>query len=187
MAQTKLRLGQIETITRDVELINTITLGSNGTVIFSGIPQTYTHLWIVGRAKSVRTDGTDNCSVRFNGDSGANYWDCFVVGYDNGTVNGSGARGANRVRAAHIPGSESGYANSFGAVDITIPNYTSNKWKAVAAKPGGAYNASVDVCLALAQAGWWLSTAAITTITLLPNAVTQLAAGTTLSLYGIRG
>jgi hypothetical protein len=190
MAQTKMRLAQIETITHAMELISTIALVSNGQVTFSNIPQTYQHLRILGHAKSTRTDGSDNVGLRFNSDTGQNYMDVFVAGYDNATYNADGTLAGDHVRTCHVPGWETGYTSQFSTVDIIVSHYhDASVWKSITASPGGAYNVAAALMLAVAGVGWWKSTSPITSIRLFArNAASQnLAAGTTFSLYGIRG
>ena len=68
-------LGVTPPVTNSYESIATATgTGSSGTITFSSIPSTYTHLqlrWIAQSSRATYAD--DDFNIRFNSDSGSNY------------------------------------------------------------------------------------------------------------------
>jgi hypothetical protein len=159
--------------------IETITVGSGGaaTVTFSSIPQTYTDLVL---KVSARLDVNDvQVKMYFNADStAANYsWrriygDGASATSDSGTnlINGS-ANGANST------------ASTFGNMEVYIPNFTSSNKKSSSADHITENNATT--AYATLAASLWQGTAAISSVTLLPNTTGNFAQHSTFTLYGI--
>jgi hypothetical protein len=171
-------------ITSSYESIATVTAsGGETSLTFSSIPSTYKHLQIRGitrRADAGSVIATDN--LRFNGDTGTNYFYHRLQSDGATATAGSGgatsdivfSRGAGATAAAGI----------FGSVVADIHDYTSTtKNKTTRSFTGFDLNGSGNIYL---YSGLWLNTAAITSITIYPNGNT-IAAGTTYSLYGIKG
>jgi hypothetical protein len=158
--------------------ISTQTLSANAaTVVFSGIPQTYTDLVLVC---SARIDQSGNSEIygRFNSDSGSNYSWTQMTG--NGSTTSSG-RATNDVYINLGQGSGTSSAAGTFAVSINhIMNYSNTTTnKTIITRQGDANN------VLRAAAGLWRSTAAINTITIYGNAGGGLVSGSTFTLYGI--
>lgn len=149
--------------------------GSPTTFTFSSIPQTYSSLQI--RCNSV-TSTTGQLSIRINGDTGFNYAEHYIVG--NGSLAstaGDASGGFSRLRYCIESGST--YP---GAAIIDIDNYTSTTSnKTVRSFTGTDASAAGFVRL---TSGLWLSTNAITSITIFNLTMTT---GATFALYGIKG
>jgi len=167
------------------ELIETRLLSSNATsVTFSSIPATFTHLQIRATVRSDRSFGVDNLGLRFNSDTGSNYNAHFL--FNNGSTITSTDLGINTaIYAARITDA-SVTANSFGATIIDVLDYAStSKQKTIrsayASSTTGSYPWNGM------HSGIWLSTSAVTGLTLLPIAGTNLVSGSRISLYGIKG
>jgi hypothetical protein len=167
------------------ELISTTTLGANATsVVFSSIVSTYSHLQIRVTSRSDRAFGVDTLGLRFNADSTSNYNAHFL--YNNGSTITSTDLGINTwIYSAYIPDS-SVTASVFGSAVIDVLDYkatTKNKTirSIYGSSTGGTYPRNGM------HSGVWLSTNAITSITLLPVAGTNLVSGSRFSLYGIKG
>ena len=161
------------------EPIATTTVAVAATSItFSSIPSTYTDLRIV----FVGTGSTSltNLLARYNGSSAAAYSATYL--YGDGTTAGS---------------ANSGGANSFqnftnyNSLSMTIPtmriidffSYAGSTYKTCLWSETSNFNGSGStVC----NVGLWSNTAAITSITLLTNAVATYSIGTTATLYGIK-
>lgn len=152
--------------------IATTTLGSAAaSYTFSSIPSTYTDLILI--TQHTCATGTNNqLIIRPNSDTSAIYSRTYLTG--DGSSAASGAQTG-----------ETGIYVSYATTntDITIStnhfqNYSNTTiYKTVLSRSNNSYNTR-------AQASLWRSTAAISSILLLPNSGT-FATGSTFTLYGI--
>ena len=172
------------------ESIATVTAaGGETSLSFTSIPSTYKHLQIRGIYRDTWTGGpqASNLQIQFNSDTGTNYTRHRL--YGNGTSAAADGLGTQNFILLMSAGMSSGSSNTsvYGASIIDILDYAStSKNKTLKAISGGDFNtASVNYRIAL-DSGLWLSTSAISTVTLKPDDV-AFAAGTTYALYGIRG
>jgi hypothetical protein len=162
--------------------IQEITVDSAGlsAITFSSISQNFTHLRLLGSLRDNRTVFVgDNTLLRFNGDTATNY---------NYTY-GSFSLGTNLASATSLFGlilvtTSANTANFFASVDVLIPNYSST----TLGKGAFAYSGYGDGVTPLGRVGMgtWNSTAAITSISITPNAGTLFSQYSQLTLYGIR-
>jgi hypothetical protein len=171
--------------TSSYESIQTVTAtGGETSLSFNSIPGTYSSLQIRGitrRADASTVIATD--TLRFNSDTGANYSTHRLSG-DGSTATAGGNGGATEIVFSRGTGATA-TAGMFGAVVADIIDYASTtKNKTVRSFTGFDINASGGNVYLLS--GAWFNTSAITTITIFANGNT-IAAGTTYSLYGIKG
>jgi hypothetical protein len=164
--------------------IATTTLSTaTASVTFSSIPQTYTHLQI--RAIARGTSTVDSWVMSCNSDTTTNYNSHYL--YGNGTSISTATQGnAAYMFMGSMPTSSS-TANSFGSAVVDILDYTSvNKKKTLRSLTGQDNNGSGGMVL---FSGIWFNTpAAISTLTLFPNASTgNFAQYSSFALYGIKG
>lgn len=161
------------------EPIASQTLGSDtANVTFSSIPGTYTDLRLVAFARSNRAAANDFLLLRFNSDTGSNYSRTYL--YGNGT-SALSTRNSNLTLATvdSIP-ANSATADTFSATAIDFMSYANtNVFKTVLSR-------NADTSLVGATVNLWRSTSAITTILLYPENGTNLKAGSTFALYGIK-
>lgn len=155
------------TITYDA--IATTTLGSNqSSVTFSSISGSFTDLVLIAQGSTTANEGI---GLRFNGDTGTNYSNTYMIG--NGTTASS-----NRDSNDNI-----GYVGYFSTgqsnVIANIMNYSNTTTFKTALGRGNPTN------LVIARVALWRSTAAITSITVLPGSG-NLVSGSTFTLYGIK-
>ena len=154
---------------------NTVS-STTSSVTFSNIPQNYTDLIIIANAG---LSGTANLSVRFNSDSGSNY--------SMNLLKGDGSS-ATAYRENNTTSARMGQANSsvLGAYIFNIMNYSnSTTFKTTLSRdnlpfsgsPAG--NASIWISM-------WRNTAAITSIQILGDGATNVASGSTFTIYGIK-
>lgn len=171
-------------------LIQRVTAtGGETSITFSSIPQTYKHLQIRAFAKDTQT-GTNlagDLIINFNGDTASNYVYHYLNG--NGTTAAAGwsggASGAINLYRADVR-SYTGLTNIYGAAIVDIHDYTSTtKNKTIRSFHGTDINAANSSYYIVLQSGLWLSTSAITSITVAPQ--TSLVAGSTFALYGMVG
>ena len=163
------------------ESIATTTLGSNtGTITFSSIPATYTHLQLRCFASTNR-GSTANMQVRFNSDSGSNYARHYL--YGDGASAGAGASASQTLISLDRIG---GTSTTFGALVVDVLDYANtNKYKTVRNLGGIDLNGSGgEVNL---ESGLWMNTAAITSITLITvDGTMNFLTNSSFALYGIK-
>jgi len=171
--------------TGDYESIATVLVGSAGasSVTFSNIPQTYKHLQLRIIARTTFNNNDDYLSMRFNGDSGANY--TYHGLYALNTTPGAYGSGNQTILSLQRVAGASA-ANTFGIVVADILDYTSvNKFKTFRNLGGCEDNTQGSVYL---HSGVWQNTAAITSVQIFGgNASSTLVQHSHFALYGIRG
>lgn len=166
------------------ESIATVTVGSGGssTITFSSIPATYTHLQI--RAICRTTAGTSNINSifgQFNSDTGSNYARHFINGSGTSVGANNGVSQTSMFWGTNI---ETLGTNIFAANVIDILDYANtNKYKTTRSLSGVDANGSGFVQF---MSGLWMNTAAVTSITILPNSDSFIQYSH-FALYGIKG
>ena len=164
--------------------IATVSVGAGGTgsVTFSSIPQTYTHLQIrsIGRDSNAIVRST--ILLTFNSDTAANY--SYHGLYGTGATAGAfAATSANYIYTPELTGAGATVGN-FGAGITDILDYANtNKYKTTRCLTGQDDNGSGQIRL---ESGSWRSTVAISSITLTPSSA-NLAQYSSFALYGIKG
>lgn len=169
----------------DYESIQTVTVGSGGSssVTFTSIPNTYTHLQIRGIARTSRPDSNqDGLKFRYNSDTGNNYATHYLLG--NGSTTGSS--GGSSVSYNWINGitSSGAAANCFGAFVIDILDYANtNKYKTFRSLSGRDDNTAGAFWF---ESGLWISTTALSSITIFANTGPNISQYSSFALYGIK-
>lgn len=162
----------------------TITSGTQASVTFSSIPQTYQHLEVRFLANNDDTQGSGlgnvRCSGFFNSDTTA-------TNYYNHMLNGNGASvTVEAENSAKWIGSAT--RNSMIAPGISVASildYTNtNKYKTTRAMWGWENNDTAGNIRFIS--GLWSNTAAITSITITPESG-SFKAYSHIALYGIKG
>ena len=150
---------------------------------FSSIPSGYTDLML---AISVRTNRAteiyDTGRIRFNSDSGSNYAASRRL-YGNGSSAVSDAPAITNSGLFEMPTASGATVNTFGNIQIYIPNYTSSNYKSYSNDGVSENNATASYATLIA--GLWNSTSAITSISLIPYAGSAWTTGSTATLYGV--
>lgn len=149
------------------------TLGStSANVTFSSIPQGYTDLVLIVKAKAATTD--DNIYLRFNSDDASNYSVTNMYG------NGSSAASTRYSNSSFIWFDNFGYlrTSSFSTIIMNFQNYSNS-----ATNKTCLIRNNIDSVGVTASVGLWRNTAPITAINLLTSG---FATGSTFSLYGIQ-
>lgn len=171
-------------VTNSYESIATfnLTSGSQATVTFSSIPQTYKHLQIriLGKSNGT-TNPTDGIQISFNGSStSGDYASHFLSG--NGSTASAGARTTWGDGLVNMIGRN----GNWGSCVIDFLDYTSTNKNQTVRGIGGA-DANGSGAVALSSVLWHPSTlAAVTSITLDPNGNTW-SQNSSIALYGIKG
>ena len=165
------------------ESIASNTLGADAaSVTFSGIPSTYASLQLRMNVKRSGTGGASVVYVRLNNDSSAIYTMHRIKG-DGTTASAYGNTGNTESFGDGIAASTTN-ANIAGVSIIDIHDYASTtKNKTIRNFNGLDLNGSGQVTL---TSNLWESTAAISSLVIsIPSY--NILAGTTISLYGIKG
>ena len=158
--------------------IATTTLTTTtGSVTFSSIPATYTHLQI--RIFAFTAGGAANTKVQFNSDTGANYAWHQLYG-DGGSVGANAYTAETGVKTAPLAGSTT--IAGVGVIDI-LDYANTSKYTTVRTLGGHDNNGSG---YSMFRSGLWLNTAAISTIVLAPDS-SSFTQYSRFALYGIKG
>lgn len=144
---------------------------------FTLIPQSFTDLVLVTVGESTRTDNGRGLRMQFNLDADSNYSYTYLYGYSS-TVATERLPDLNWVEGQAL--SQSGYGPSISIANIMSYSNT-NVFKTVLSTVNNQQSATV-VGRAVSM---WRSTSAISTIDVFVG-LNQIAAGTTISLYGVR-
>jgi hypothetical protein len=164
----------------------TTTLGSAAaSVTFSAIPQNYEHLQV--RIWGWNNSGSDrSLAIYYNSDAGINYVNHYLQG--TGSAASSGAQtGRGQTFILDSNSGQTGFngdVNKASVFIIDILDYkNTNKNKTIRALGGWDGNGTGVVGLG---SSLWLSTAAISTLTFFLPYSTNIGAGSTFALYGIK-
>ena len=181
--------GGVAAATGSFESIASATgTGSSGVITFSSIPSTYKHLQIRGIAKDTYSAGAFELPtrVRFNSDTGNNYTQHNLQGTGTAATAQGEATGVNaffKFRGSNLS-SDATYANMNDVSILDIIEYAdTSKYKTARGFCGSDRNGAGNIFLI---SGLWLSTSAISTITLTADG-TNWTTSTTFALYGIKG
>ena len=162
-------------------LISSVTVGSGGaaTMSFSSIPSTYTDLVLYTSLRSTTTGNANDRAaiVTFNGSS-TNYSARRLYAYD-GTTTGSDTSSGIDIYYTGTTGTTSTFSNDL----VYITNYAGSSNKSISVDNASEQNSATKNWLAL-YAWLWSDSAAITSITLTPDAG-NFAQYSTAYLYGI--
>ena len=162
--------------------------GSTNTVTFSSIPSTYASLQLRILARGTSNGGSTNPLILFmraNGDTGTNYANHRL--FTDGTVQADGTASQTRMTPAIY--ADSGYpANVFGVAIIDIHDYASTtRNKTVRTISGVETNAGTTANRLDIHSDLWMSTSAITSLTILNNGGDNFSSSSSFALYGIKG
>jgi hypothetical protein len=161
--------------------IASVSVGAGGaaSMDFTSIPATYTDLCIKLSGRSARSaQQVDNLFITFNSNT---------TGYTMRSLSGNGsstsaATYSSRYASFSVDAAGS-TASTFSNHEIYIPNYTSTNYKFYSADSVSENNASTAQSDLVA--GAWSNSAAITSISLLPEVSTWVQYSTA-TLYGIK-
>jgi hypothetical protein len=165
---------------------STVGVGGIGTITFSSIPQTYTHLQIrfVARNNRANAGMGGTLTMQFNSDTGANYFTHRLYGTGSALTSDTAGGPTTYIYACDI-NADSVAANIFSVGIIDILDYANtNKNKTIKTMGGADLNGSG---IAELISGQWRSNSAISTITLKDtNGTYNFVQNSTFALYGIK-
>jgi hypothetical protein len=171
-----------------IRIAEQVASSAQSSLTFSSIPQTYTDLLLLASVRTTTNNGgRDTWVLTLNGVTGANYGYVYNINYE-ATNNAAGYGGAN------YPNSRMGYASCaandsdstfFGVSKVYIPSYSQTGFRKIVRFDSGTISHTATQFMLARSAGRHSETAAITSITVYPNA-DNFATGTTYTLYGIK-
>jgi hypothetical protein len=164
-------------------LIGSNTVGSGGasSITFLSIPATYTDLVVKVSARSNESSDRTNLFLRFNNVATSTYSQIQLYGNGSSTVSASASAQA-QIYLGVINGSTS-TANTFGNLDIYIPNYSGGNNKSISFDGVNENNATNSY--AFLTAGVSSNSTPITEVDILPAGGTNFVQYSTFYLYGI--
>jgi len=155
--------------------------GSSGTITFSSIPSTYTHLQIRYLGRNARAVTGDTLRMTFNSDSGSNYAYHALYG-DGASVSAFSGTSLAYAPVGYAAGA-SAAANIMGVGVVDILDYANtSKNKTFRSLHGEDFNGSGDMAL---FSGLWMSTTAINSITIVGGTGANFTTTTQFALYGV--
>jgi hypothetical protein len=171
----------VEASTSSYESIASATgTGSSGTISFTSIPSTYSHLQIRGIAYDAAGIGY-TVKIQFNGDTGSNY--AYHVLLGTGAVAAAGVSSTPTESIAIINNTGT-ITNALPATIVDVIDYANtSKYKTARIFDGYEKNASggnIEF-----RSGLWMSTSAINRVDIKMDG--NFATNTTFALYGIKG
>jgi hypothetical protein len=163
-------------------LLQTITLGADGTIDFTSISQAYNDLYLVGMLRGTNAAATDTLELHVNNDAGANYqYEQANAAATAWTVFGGAGSTVVDLLDNSLPAA-SANASFFASVELNVYGYTSTTWRKLvmmtSVLPNGT-NGAIGL-----TAGVWASTAAVSRLTLFGGFTANLKAGSSMRLYG---
>lgn len=167
------------------ESIATVTgTGSSGTISFTSIPSTYTHLQLRYNGRCASGAITDHY-IRLNGDTGSNYTKHWMFALDSGGVYTSSPTSTTPPSLGYAQGYDTNPTTA-GIIDIYDYNSTS-KNKTIRYVTGGEEEQTTSQgSLVIGSALWQNSVNAINQIEIV-LASSNWSSSSTFSLYGIKG
>jgi hypothetical protein len=169
----------------------TLANSTTNVVTWSSIPQTSLHLVVVAQARLTETTAlTDDITLTFNGDTGADY------SYLNvSSTNTSGslvtaqttAYAVSGIPAFRVAAAQGGAPVNAGGGFAWIPNYSNAAFNKAAYAMSGAGNGTSSMVDGRLRWGFWnpASQAAVSSISLTAPAGSDFLVGSQFSLYGI--
>jgi hypothetical protein len=170
--------GETHVLLQEVTLLQAVS-----SVTLNNIPQTgYTDLKIIVNARSLASVSGDALYGRFNGSS-SGYTNRVLYGESTGQ--GSFAPSITYAHLGYSTGNNL-TANTFGNIEIYIPNYTSTANKivsveAVSESNGSAYQSGIQAI----NGTIWANSESISSIVFTQESAGSFAANSTFSLYGV--
>ncbi len=159
--------------------IASVTVGSGGaaSMDFTSIPATYDDLVLKVSHRATVNIGIAAVLLQYNGNS-SSYSYRRILGDGN-----TAASATDTISAVAIAQGGNATANTFGNLEIYIPNYAGSTNKSASADNGNETNGTTEYLTLIAHL--WSNTAAITSIKILLTSG-NFAEHSTATLYGIK-
>lgn len=153
--------------------------GSTATITFSSIPSTYSHLQV--RVMARVAAGGEDLSVRFNGDTGANYSRHRLTGSGTAAA-AAGNASVNQITTLGSAGMPT-TADIYAVTIIDVLDYANtNKYKTARMLSGQDSNGSGGIDF---TSGAWFNTAAVNSLTIYALS-SNFPTAASFALYGVK-
>lgn len=161
--------------------------GSAATFDIQNIAGSYTALKLILSARSDRAGATtDSVAIRFNNDSGTNYYNEIDIAAGDAVQVLTAEQLAFASGVVGIVPGALGTANYWGQLETTIAGYSAtNKFKTYATLNGQSNGAATGSQTNRVSSGIWINTAAITRVTVILLTGPNFIAGSRCTLYGL--
>lgn len=167
-----------------MEYISSATAsGSTSSLSITSIPATYTHLHARIYLKTAYTTGESNYGIRLNNDSGSNYYTIIAVG-DGGTQAAIKDYAASNFGFFYTYGTHTDVQSPMLAT-MDIINYSDTSMKTNTIFREGVTGPSVGGAACIG--GIWNDTTTVNRIDVITTGGGNLATGSRIHLYGIKG
>lgn len=164
-------------------LLSTTTLGSAAAFDVSSISGAHNDLILILIGRSSRSGLNDEVRLNLNADTGGNYYQQNVL-FNKTTTSATETLAAAYAATAYVPAGTAP-ANSFSALEITLPGYASTTWKKGGFYRGFDHADTATFGQEYREGGFtWASTAAITRVQLTAAIGSTFVTGSQLRIYG---
>ena len=168
----------------------TVPSGGVSSITFAGLPTggQYTHLQLrlllCGNYSGANFN--DNILIRFNSDSGSNYTRHLLYVQDNSAASAYGTGSTTSGYVGACPNASTGISNTFSSGVTDILDYASlNKYKTLRTLQGYDTNGGGKQRLSF-ESSVWLSTSAISSITISSDNADSFVQYSQAALYGVK-
>ena len=166
------------------ELISAYTASTSvSSISFTSIPSTYTDLVLKLSARQSTAAIANDVTVQFNATASGNS-NRYIYG-DSASAGSGNAGYTPSLNYISIGVGNNATANTFGNVEVYLPNYASSNYKSFSADSVGESNGTSSV-FQLMVAGLWSSTSAINQITITAASSANFLQYSTAYLYGVK-
>lgn len=169
-----------------VAIAKTVLTGTQVTVTFSAIDQTYTDLLLMLSLRTNKSATVDELAVQFNSLAVGNYSNTSLYGYTTSANSQRQTRSANLFIVNNYNTGDTATASSFANMELYIPNYAGSSLKVLSANFAAENNSTSTGNAVGGNAGLANLTAAITSISLTNNGGASFVSGSRFDLYGIK-
>jgi hypothetical protein len=156
------------------------TLSSTASITFNNIPQTYTSLLLVAKARSAYTVTFADGYIYFQDGAGTSNYSA-TIGSGNGSTGSSYRYSSSGTASVFGMNGAAHTSNAFSSFKILFPNYRDGQFKQMVSESVCENDAASAIIRN--DAGLWRSAAPITQINM--TVANAFVAGSVFTLYGI--
>lgn len=168
-----------------VKIASTTLTSAQSVIDFTGIPSTYTHLWLLGSVRSTRPSAATEFAIYVNSDNNSNNYKYALYRYYTALgVNPTGEGGTGWASGGEPAGAST--ATNFGSVEMFMANYSTNAYTFYGIKSGYADTSTISNSRLYLSGVSHQVSAVVNSIHLYDTAGNSFDIGTSLSLYGIK-
>jgi len=168
-----------------VALAKSVLTSSTATVTFSSIPQTYTDLILLFSTRDDRPANNQNSfSLVINGDTGTNYSNTNVYGYQSNVVYSDRRTSAAFLRVS-TSNTLNNTADTFTNGELIFSNYTSTSSRAISLSCVMENNTTTGIYMPFLSAQLYRGTSALSSFVMTPESSASFVSGSSFYLYGI--